>query len=78
MDILRLVGELCLACVGTVVVGALWGVGRMLAATHRLVEDHIFGAVTNEAQAHQALNIQVAVAGLPVPTVGSARTEGGR
>ena len=64
--------------VDVMVAGALRGVVRMLAASHQLVKDHSPGAVVGEAQVHQALHVQVAVAGVPVQTVGLARAEGGR
>ena len=64
--------------VDVVVVGALRGVVRMLAASHQLVKDHSPGATSGEAQMNQALHVQVAVAGVPVQTVGLARAEGGR
>ena len=64
--------------VDVVVVGALRGVVRMLAASHRLIEDHSLGTAVGEAHVHQAFHVQVAVAGVPVLTVGLARAEGGR
>ena len=67
---------LCLDVV-VVVGGALGGVEGMLAAVQGLVEDHPFGAMGHEAQVHDALDVQVAVAGVPVLAVRLARTEGG-
>ena len=63
--------------VDVVVVGALRGVKRMLAASEGLVEDHPFGAVSFEAHVHHAYNVHVAIAGVPVPAIGVIGTEGG-
>ena len=64
--------------IGVVVVGALRGVGGLLAASESLVEDHFGRAVKNEAHLHQAFNVEVAIAGVPVQAIGMTCTEGGR